>query len=193
MAIKKNSKLLEGIQSRVSHAILTEPAPTEAQLAECYQAAFRAPDHAYLRPWRFIEVRDEQRETLGQEMARALMEEDPCASEAAIGKALKSPLRAPLVIIAYARIHESPKVPDWEQVVATGCAVQNLITAAYAQGIGAVWRTGPLASSKYLAKSLGLLNTDKIVGFLYLGTPVNSDKVIQELKIDDFVSELKLN
>lgn len=191
MTIHKNLQFLNGLQTRVSHAILAEPAPSKEEMEQCYYAAFRAPDHAYLRPWRFIEVRGDQRIALGEAMAQALSEESN-ATETAIAKAQKGPLRAPLVIVVYAHVKDHEKVPAWEQIVATGCAAQNLISAAYAQGFGAVWRTGPLADSKHLIRSLGLVESDKIVGFLYLGSPVNDDKQIQALVIDDFVSEFNL-
>ncbi|MDN3650160.1 nitroreductase family protein [Reinekea marina] len=192
MTINKNPEFLEGLQNRVSHAILTEPAPNKSVLEQCYKAAFRAPDHAYLRPWRFIEVRGQQREALGELMAKAVLANDADAAEAVVAKAQKGPLRAPLVIIAVAHIQDHPKVPAWEQIVATGCAAQNIVAAAYAQGFGAVWRTGALADSEYLVEALGLEKTDKIVGFLYLGTPSNDDKHIQRLVVEDYVTELSL-
>ncbi|MFQ3261030.1 nitroreductase family protein [Reinekea sp.] len=189
MTIHKSPEFLKGLQTRVSHAILTDPAPTKEELEQCYYAAFRAPDHAYLRPWRFIEVRGDQRIVLGEAMAAAMQADDPDVAEAALAKAKKGPLRAPLVIIVYAHIQEHAKVPAWEQVVATGCAAHNLVSAAYAQGLGAMWRSGHVTESNSLLAALGLRETDKVVGFLYLGTPANDDKPIQALAIDDFVSE----
>jgi nitroreductase len=35
-------------------------------MREVYKGALRAPDHARLRPWKFIEVRGEARERLGK-------------------------------------------------------------------------------------------------------------------------------
>ena len=45
-----------------------------------------------------------------------------------------------------------------------------MLTAAYAQGIGAVWRTGDLAYDSKFSAELGLTRNEAIVGFLYLGT-----------------------
>ena len=42
--------------------------------------------------------------------------------------------------------------------------------AAFAQGLGAIWRTGALAFDRNVHQSLSLDETDQIVGFLYLGT-----------------------
>lgn len=45
-----------------------------------------------------------------------------------------------------------------------------MITAAYAQGVGAIWRTGAPAYDDIIMKGLGLENSERIIGFLYLGT-----------------------
>ena len=42
--------------SRNSPRELTTPMPSKNQMDKVYQAALRAPDHAWLRPSRFIEV-----------------------------------------------------------------------------------------------------------------------------------------
>lgn len=178
------------LQQRVSHPRLTDPGPSRAQLADLYKAAMRAPDHAWLRPWRFIEVSGDDRTRLGECMAHSARQDDPDLADKAYQKLLNSPLRAPLVLIAWAKISQHPKVPEIEQVLATGAAVANLVNAAYALGIGAVWRTGAPAYSPTLKESLGLAPTDHIVGFIYLGTPSGEDKPVPALDPADFVSSL---
>ena len=49
---------------------------------------------------------------------------------------------APLVVVVVARLQEHFKVPKSEQLITAGCAAHAIELAAYAQGIGAVWRTG---------------------------------------------------
>lgn len=190
MLIKENLELLKGLQTRVSVPRLTEPAPTKAKLAECYQAAFRSPDHGWMRPWRFIECRDQERVKLGELVANAMLQETPDLDEAKVKKYTEGPLRAPLVIVAYAQTVANPKVPDIEQVLATGCAVNNLSTALYAAGYGSVWRTGDPAYSRAVHAALGLSSSDKILGFLYVGTPIYDPKDAPLLKQADFVTSL---
>lgn len=190
MFIKENIELLKGLQTRVSVPRLTDPAPSDAQLAECYKAAFRSPDHGWMRPWRFIECRGEERTQLGETIARAMTEEHRDLDPAKFKKFSEGPLRAPLVIIAYAKTVDNPKVPEIEQVLATGCAVNNLATALYAAGYGSVWRTGDPAYSRSVHTALHLSDTDKIVGFLYVGTPVFEPKGAPILERREFVSSL---
>ena len=47
---------IDNILSRNSTPRLVEPIPSKDELEVVYQCALRAPDHAWLRPWRFIEV-----------------------------------------------------------------------------------------------------------------------------------------
>lgn len=178
------------LQTRVSHARLTAPGPDRAQLDELYRAAFRAPDHAWLRPWRFIEVTGDQRARLGEWMAESVAAETPDLDDKQHTKLLNAPLRAPTVLIAWARIVDHPKVPPIEQILATGGACTNLVNAAHALGLGAIWRTGAPAHSPTLKRCLGLADTDALVGFLYLGTPAGDDKPIPDLDPADYVTVL---
>ncbi len=43
--------------------------------------------------------------------------------------------------------------------------------AAVAQGFGGIWRSGALTESPVVREAFGCREQDKIVGFLYLGTP----------------------
>ena len=181
---------LTHLQTRVSHPRLTEPGPNRAQLDELYRAAFRAPDHAWLRPWRFIEVSGDKRTQLGEWMAESVQVEHPDLDDKQVTKLLNAPLRAPLVLIAWARIAVHPKVPPIEQILATGAACTNLVNAAHALGLGAIWRTGTAAYSPGLRARLGMDTDDVLVGFIYLGTPAGDDKPIPELDPADFVSRL---
>lgn len=183
-------QVLNTLQQRVSHPRLTEPGPSRAQLDALYRAALRAPDHAWLRPWRFTEVSGDQRQLLGQWMAESAKQDDPELDDKQLTKLTNAPQRAPLVIIAWAKVTPHPKVPAVEQILATGAAVTNLLNAAHALGIGAVWRTGNPAYSPGLKTRLGLQDEDAIVGFLYLGTPTGEAKPIPDLNPADYVTQL---
>ncbi|MDN7139227.1 NAD(P)H nitroreductase [Pseudomonas sp. JQ170] len=178
---------LDALLNRVSVPRLTEPAPNAAQREALFQAALRAPDHAQLRPWRFLTVEGEGREKLGALLAEAVKLEGD-ATEAALDKARAMPLRAPLLVVVIARVQDHFKVPASEQLLAAGCAAHGILLAAHAQGIGAVWRTGDLAYSKHVAKGLGLADKEEIVAFLYLGTPLNEPRTAPVLATADFVT-----
>jgi len=178
---------LDALLNRVSVPRLVEPAPNAAQREALFQAALRAPDHGQLRPWRFLTVEGAAREKLGQLLADAVQAKGD-ASEAALDKARAMPLRAPLLVVAIARLQDHFKIPQSEQRLAAACAAHGILLAAYAQGVGAMWRTGDLAYSPHVAKGLGLAEGEEIIGFLYLGTPHSEPRTAPVLATADFVS-----
>ena len=137
---------------------------------------------------RFLTVEGAAREQLGTLLAEAARLQDADAPQAAIDKAQNGPLRAPLVVVVIARLQEHFKVPKSEQLLAAACAAHGILLAAYAQGIGAVWRTGELSYSAHVAKGLGLTADEEVIGFLYLGTPQNPPRTAAKEDLTQFVS-----
>jgi nitroreductase len=165
---------LEAMMTRnsVPAKFLSEPAPDGADLEAILETAMRAPDHASLRPWRFLIIRGEARRRLGEIFADALCRRDPLADGAAREKELGRPLRSPLIIAVCAEVVEgNPKVPVVEQIVTVGAAAQNMLNAAHAMGYAAIMLTGKNAHDPHVKQALGLQPKDEIVGFLYFGTP----------------------
>jgi nitroreductase len=158
------------LTTRVSAVALGDPAPAGAALEAILTAGQRGPDHGRLRPFQFLLVRGEGRKRLGELWAESLRRRDPAAGAAVLDKEKGKALRAPLIIIAAARIQGSLKVPTIEQIIATGAAAQNILVATHALGFGGFWRTGPAAYDTEVKQALGLTAADSIVGYLYLGT-----------------------
>jgi nitroreductase len=172
--------------NRNSAAKLVEPAPSGEALKTMLQAALRSPDHARLRPWRFLLVEGEAREKLGEVYAQAELARNSVADEAVLARLRKQPTRAPLIIVVVATLQEHPKVPREEQLLSAGCAAHSILLAAQAQGFAGIWRTGTNAYDRNVCKELGLESNEEIVGFLYLGS-INGDfKKLPDLNAEDF-------
>ncbi|TNF02061.1 MAG: nitroreductase [Gammaproteobacteria bacterium] len=161
---------IKALHERISCPRLSAPAPVGEVLLNIQKAAFRAADHGRMRPWRFLVVEGDGLSAMGELFARAETLKNPELSEKERQRAVGRPMRAPMVIVAIASPKANLKVPEIEQVISTGAAVQNMITAAYAQNVGAIWRTGDYAYDRAVMDGLGLSEDEKIVGFLYLGT-----------------------
>lgn len=176
--------VIVALQNRVSVGELMDPAPAGADREAIFRAALRAPDHGQLRPWRFLLVEGEQRVAVGRLLAET---EDACfgpLTDSQRSKAADRLLRAPLVLLVVARITPHAKVPDIEQVMSTACAVQNMLLAAQALGFGAMWRTGLVTFEPLLAEKLGLTADERLLGFLYLGTPKGEAKAAPAPSVD---------
>ena len=178
---------LEAIQTRNSVPLLTDPAPTSEEMSEVYKGALRAPDHARLRPWKFIEVRGDSRDKLAKIFIDTATALNSDLSENEISKLEKAPHRAPMVIILADNIKEHPKVPEIEQIISLGAAAQNILLGIHEIGYSAVWRTGNMAFNPEITKFLGLEENYKIIGYLYVGTSTGKEKPIPELEIQDFL------
>ena len=86
---------IEALHKRVSVPRLGGEAPDAIMRDKIFRAALRAPDHAQLRPWRFIQIEGEVRDLLGELFARAKQVAEPNVSARDLVKARAKPLRAP--------------------------------------------------------------------------------------------------
>lgn len=177
------------LHSRASNARLTEPAPDEATLRRCLEAAVRAPDHGLLHPYRFHLVRGEARKVLGQLLAAAHKARAPEATPEILEQQSKKPLRAPLIIVVGAVLEDHPKVPPIEQILCAGAAAQNILLALHAQGFAGIWRTGPLAYDDRVKAAFGLQPKDALVGFIYAGTPQAKAPTFERPSVSDHLHE----
>ncbi|HEY1723021.1 MAG TPA: nitroreductase [Magnetospirillaceae bacterium] len=162
--------IVSAIVNRSSPAQLVDPSPSDDQFEQILLAAVSAPDHARLRPWRFVVIKGDARLRFGELMAQSLKRREPGAAEDRLEAERKKALRAPLIVIIAAAIQENPKVPGVEQILAAGAAAQNMMIAAEALGFGILWRTGPVAYDEAVKAAFGLAEADAIVGIMYIGT-----------------------
>jgi nitroreductase len=182
---------LTALHTRNSAPSLVEPAPGPEARDAIFTAALRAPDHGRLRPWRFLIVEGEARGRLGERLAAVAAEANPGISEQESVKLRNAPMRAPLLVIVAARLQESPKVPEIEQMLSAGCAAHAVLIASHALGFGAIWRTGPVTYLPGLNSALGLEESERVVAFLYLGSIVGELKPLPQHAHGDFVSSGK--
>lgn len=178
---------LTALHSRISAARVTGSAPDEKALQNIFRAALRAPDHGQLRPWRFLRIEGESLQRLGNLFVAAALHDNPALTSDEQESARSKALRAPLVIATVSRAAPHPKIPVLEQELSAGSATHAMLVAAHAQGIGAIWRTGPMATHPIVSRGLGLGENEKIIAFLYLGVPDGSLRPLRELAIDDYV------
>jgi nitroreductase len=179
---------LDAIQSRRTIGRLVEPAPGESVLARAFEAAVAAPDHKRLRPWRFLVIAGDARQQLGALMAKALKSEKPGASDTDLERESGKPLRAPMIIAVAAKIDTGSRIPEVEQTLAAGAATQNLMLALHAQGFGTAWKTGGSSYSSIVREGLGLADSDKVIGFIYAGSPSAAPPPATPANWRDYVS-----
>lgn len=186
---------LTALHSRVSATRVRAPAPDQATLEQILRAGLRTADHGLLRPWRFLIIQGDSLTRLAELFAHAAKAdalqsgEADAASDELAKKASSKALRAPLIVVGITSPKPHPKVPVLEQQLSTGGALQNMLTAAYALNVGAIWRTGPMAEHPIVREGLGLAAQESITGFLYMGTPDGPLRVLREESVGNYVQE----
>jgi nitroreductase len=172
-ATHEASAVLDVLLSRQSHWPLTEPGPANAELDLIVDAALRAPDHGNLRPWRFVTIRGDARGALGDLLVDLACARAPGEPRSAHAHRRQKAFAAPLVIALGAALSAHPKVPEVEQLLAAGAAAMNMLNAIHALGYGGFWATGPDSYETRLHDALGFAPNERLLGFLFVGTPKN--------------------
>lgn len=173
-------EVLGALEARRSMARVKPDRPPRELVEQVIAAAAWAPNHFKTEPWRFCVVSGDARVELGAVMEESLRaaraqsdsgEGDRVETEAALQKERNKPLRAPVVIAVAAVPSQEPKVVEVEELAAVAAGVQNMLLAAEAVGLGAMWRTGKPAYDPAVKEFLGFPAHAHIVAFVYLGYP----------------------
>lgn len=177
--------VLEAIFTRRSVSKVTQQPVTRALIEKLLTAAVQAPNHYRVRPWRFVVIEGEARSRLGEVMVQGLLRRQPDAGAGAIEKERSRPQRAPVIIAVGVDKPAEPKVDAIENVAAVSAAVQNMLLAAHALGLGAMWRTGPAALEPGIKQFLGFETDQHLIGFVYVGWPAAQPEAVERPGFED--------
>ena len=168
---------------------MADPGPTDADMEKILRAGMRVPDHGRLTPWRFIVIRGGARDKMGKVLGEAFRMANPDSIDEQVEIEEERFARAPIVIAVVSRTVPEHKIPEWEQILSSGAACQNMLTAALGMGYAAQWITEWCAYDDYVKGALGLEVNDKVAGFLYLGSRTEEPTDRQRPDYADIVSE----
>ena len=178
---------IKNLLTRKASGKLTSPIPTPEQMQVVYQAALRAPDHAWLRPSSFIEVSGKGLVRLSKIFEQYAKANISDLTDEKLAKYREAPFRAPMIIVLVCNIKEHPKVPPIEQKLSTATAAQNILLALHAMGFAGYWRTGKLAFHGDIESYFDLEKHQAILGYLYVGTPTGKQKTIPAMQVEEYV------
>jgi nitroreductase len=157
---------------------LGAPGPTSAELAQILGAAAHAPDHGQLVPWRFVLVPAAARPALAEVFAQALLERDPRASPEQAAQAREKAHRSPVLLLAVVDAQRGdPEVDFAERMVSAGCAIQNMLLMATAQGYGSALTSGKALKAARLRALFELQPSEQAVCFISIGTVLSRKAV----------------
>lgn len=164
-------EIFEAIHGRTTISKVKADALPRELVEKLLSAGVQAPNHHKARPWRFVVLTGDGRKKLGDVMSASFADRNPAAPTEGLDKVRALPLRAPVVIAVGADQPADEKTIEAENLSAAAAACQNILLAAHALGLGAIWRTGEWARDAKVKRFLGFAEDQHIVAFIYVGYP----------------------
>ena len=165
-----DTALAEAIRARRSIRGLEGPPLSSAEVEQLVALALAAPAPHHTRPWRFAHIGEELRAALAEAMGaawRADMEADgvpPAQQERALSRSRGQIEEAPTLLVGCivgdglrAWPDERRLRAEWTMAAHSfGAALQNVLLAASAGGLGAYWISAPLYAAEAVRGALAL-------------------------------------
>jgi len=174
----------------------------DAQLDALLDAACWAPSAHNRQPWRFAVLRDDApKERLARAMGEKLAADrgrdgdDAAAIAADVGRSHARITGAPVVVAVCLSLADMDRYPDPARAAAehlmavqsTAMAVQNLLLAATAEGLGACWMCAPLFCPEVVRGALDLPADWQPQALVTLGRPASAGKPATRRPLAAFV------
>lgn len=150
--------------------VKTDPIKKE-HLDAILEAANWAPSHKHTEPWRFVFFEGAGRQQIADLLSstyKATCGEDDFKPKK-YEKAQTRPMTVPLVMAILMRPSTAPVMPEYEELLAMGCAMQNFHLAAHALEIGCSWSTPGYVDHPNIRNFFKLEPQDRCLGFYYMG------------------------
>lgn len=167
------SKILSVIKDRrsVFPAMYIDKAIAVSDIETIIEAARWAPNHKKTEPWKFIVFhREEAKQNLANFLSQRFEEQylgekyNPIKHK----KVRKKIDQSGCIIAIILDLNPESGLPEWEEVAALSCAVQNMWLQATDLGIGAYW-SSPKTITTNSEDFLRLEENQKCLGLFYMG------------------------
>lgn len=163
------------IRARRSIKRFTDRAIPRDEIEPLLDAAAQAPNHRMTQPWRFYVLGPAARRAYGAVLGarKAKKVEDPDAARAVAEKVEATEAAIPAMIAVAMIVDESAEIRE-EDYAATMMAVQNLMLAATARGLGTHLKTGAVMEDPRARAAVGVADGERIVAMVQLGEPAEA-------------------
>lgn len=176
MNIETITKLIRERRSTYAYDFSKKISP-EAIVA-IVENALWAPTHMHTQPWRFVVLEGKHQQELGMFMAdyyREMYTEKQFSKERF--EATKSYSENATLLAVIFQPNKKAKLPEWEEIAAISCAVQNMWLTCTAMNIGAYWDTS-IAIMEY-GKRIPLNEDEKFLGIFFMGYPKEETTILK--------------
>ncbi len=163
------SQWIKSRQSIFPNSFTGEKVSDEVIL-QILENANTAPSHRNTEPWRFKIITPSKLEDFSeflQAQYKATTNEHTFV-ERKYKKLRKKVMASSHVIIISMQRDESESVPEWEELAATACAVQNIYLSLSTFGLGGYW-SSPALVINHISKYIPLAKGERNLGLFYIG------------------------
>lgn len=130
--------------------------------------ANHAPNHKKTEPWRFTVFTGAGLQKFADLQVQLVQKHNPAINEIKIKKLSEYPLMASH-IIAIGMKRSPGRLPEVEEILAVGCAIENMFLTTTAYGLGSYLSTGGITYIDEAKSHFNLSEDDKLIGFFYIG------------------------
>jgi nitroreductase len=169
----------EAVERRHSIRAFTGEPVDRAVIDRCIAAAAMAPSSLNLQPWRFHVATGATREAVGQAMAQSTLHlQDYIGiiddAHLQVAERFYADLGNAPVVIAVSAPPAEDDLTRINTFVAVGCAMENLLLAATAEGLGTCSLTFSFWVRDELAEVYGLGDDREVVALMLVGHPAEA-------------------
>jgi nitroreductase len=133
-----------------------------------------APNHKLTEPWRFVVFSGEGLKKLAafqSECYKQVTEANGTFQQDRYQSLQSKPMESSHIIAIGMNRDAAKRLPEWEELGAVFCAVQNMYLTATAYGAGCYLSTGGITNFEQAKAFFELGTDDKLCGFLHVGMP----------------------
>jgi coenzyme F420-0:L-glutamate ligase/coenzyme F420-1:gamma-L-glutamate ligase len=179
------------------HQIAVEDSLVEAAVAQ----AITSPAPHHTQPWRFLRVDTEKRlgllDAMRAQWERDLRELDGYSDESIAKRLTRGDLlrSAPVVLMPFVTLDGAHTYPDARRasaerdmfIAAGGAAVQSLLVAFAAYGLGSAWISSSMFCADVVRENLSLPASWQPLGAVAVGYPASENEPREALHVFDFL------
>ncbi|MEW6327717.1 MAG: nitroreductase [Thermodesulfobacteriota bacterium] len=164
-----NNEVLRAIYERRSIRDFSPMPVDEQQVMEIIRAGRWAPSGLNNQPWRFVVVKDSKvkEEIAGQTRYGSIIE------------------AAPVIIAVF--LDRKAMYHEVKDIQAIGACLQNMLLAAHAQGLGAVWLGEILKNKDKVSEIVSLPSHLELMAVVAIGHPAHRNQTSERKGLEELI------
>jgi nitroreductase len=164
-----SNEVLKAIYERRSVRDFSPMPVAEQQVMEIIRAGSWAPSGLNNQPWRFVVIKDSKTK-------------EEIAGQTRYGSIIEA---APVIIAVF--LDRKAMYHELKDVQAIGACLQNMLLAAHAQGLGAVWLGEILKNKEKVGEIVSLPSHLELMAVVAIGHPAHRNQTSERKELNELI------